>query len=253
MFRRVALGFMGIAIAVGCWSALTYSGLLSADTFPTPSATVAEFVALVQHGYGGVPLYEEVWTSLEQALIGFGLALVVGIPVGLATGYYRVVEGIASPLLSFFRPIPPIAYIPLAVLYFGIGNASKIALIFGGALFFLILNTQAGVKSVPQELIRAGSNAGVTGFSLFRRVIVPAAMPAIVTGMRTAMSIAWALVVAAELISSNVGLGYMIINSANFSQLTVILVGIALIGLFGFLMDASIELAGRRLLHWQGR
>lgn len=247
--RRVS----GLAAAIGIWAAVTYSGALAPNVLPSPGALVLHLVYLSRHGYSGIPLYDHILASLEQALSGFGMAVVAGIPIGLLLGYYKRLDEFVSPLLSFVRPIPPISYIPLMVLYFGIGDFSKIMLIFIGGFLYILLSTQAGVSAIPEILLRAGRNAGLSRWGIFRKVILPGAMPGILTGLRTSLAICWALVVAAELISSQKGLGYMVENAGNFFDIKTIYVGIFLIGILGLLMDSIVLSVQRRVLHWEGR
>lgn len=153
---------------------------------------------------------------LFRAFSGLSLALLIGIPVGLLMGYNRIVGAVLTPIFSVLRPIPAIAFIPLAVLYFGIGEESKIALIFFSSFLYLILSTEAGVRQVPDVLRMVAQNYGASERQLLLKVILPAAMPHIFTGIKTATALSWALVVAAELVAAPRGLGFMVMDSATF-------------------------------------
>jgi len=245
--------YVGFVLLLAIWSGLTYSHAVPDKYLPSPTGLLAHFIDLAQNGFNGVPLWQHVLASVTRTLTGFLLGVLFGIPIGLAMGYYKPVGELLGPIFAFVRPIPPIAFIPLAVLYFGIGEASKIILIFFAVFLFVVLNTHAGVKSVSRTLIRAGRNLGFTHIQLFRYVIFPGAMPSVMAGVRTGLAISWALVVAAELIAAQSGIGYMIETAGNFFHLDTVFVGIVLIGAIGLAMDQTILLVQGRVLHWQGR
>lgn len=242
-----------VVAALFLWWLVTAMGWVSPDSVPGPGAVVGQFMTLARQGYSGVPLETHIWASLTRTLIGFSLAVLLGVPIGLLLGYYETLDRAVTPLLSFIRPIPPIAYAPLMVLYFGIGGTSKVVLIFIGGFLYLLLSTQSGVRSVPDLLIRAGLNAGLSKPQLFFKVIFPGALPGIMTGVRTGLAVSWALVVAAELISAQEGLGFMVANAATFFDIKTIFVGIFLIGVFGAILDLVVVSIQRKLLHWEGK
>jgi ABC-type nitrate/sulfonate/bicarbonate transport system permease component len=191
--------------------------------------------------------------SMMRAFAGFTGAVLIGVPAGLLIGRHAVLGAAVAPIIGFFRPIPPIAFITLFIFYFGIGELSKIALIFMAAFWYVILNCADGVRSVPDLLLRAGKNIGLNQRQLFFRVIVPAAMPQIMTAVRAASAISWTLVVASELIAAPAGLGFIILDSAMFFNIPATFIGIILIGLIGLLLELALSSVQRRVLHWQGR
>jgi len=251
--RRFGRRAIGIVVIAALWCGLTYGGVVAPNYLPSPSALWSHFLSLASNGYHGVPLYDHIAASLRRTLIGYLIALLAGVPVGLVMGYYSAMSDVLAPVFSFLRPIPPISFIPLAVLYLGIGETSKIVIIFVAAFLFVVLNTETGVRSVPQDLLRVGQNLGLSRAQLFRHVILPGALPSILTGARVALSISWALVVAAELLAAQSGLGYMIVTAGNFFDLPTVYVGIILIGILGVLMDSVVLIVQRRMLHWQGK
>lgn len=220
---------------------------------PSPTDLATEFTELLEEGYTGQPLWEHVRASLFRTFTGLFLGLAVGIPLGLLVGYYWVASAIFSPFLGILRPIPPIAFIPLVVLYFGIGEFSKILLIFMAALWYVTLNTAAGVKAVPTDLMRAAQNMGLRGWQLFAHVIFPSSLPYIMTGIKTATAVSWAIVVAAELVAAQRGLGYMVMDAATFFRVTDVYIGIILIGMIGLFLEIVTSVAESRLLHWRGK
>lgn len=251
--RKLGRRGIGVLVIAVLWCGITYGGFVAQSALPSPSALWSHFIDLARNGYHGVPLYDHILASLRRALSGYILALLVGIPVGLVMGYYSAIGDVLAPVFAFLRPIPPISFIPLAVLYLGIGETSKVVIIFGAAFLFVVLNTETGVRSVPQDLLRVGQNLGLSRIQLFRHVILPGALPSILTGARVALSISWALVVAAELLAAQSGLGYMIVTAGNFFDLPTVYVGIVLIGILGVLMDSVVLVLQHRLLHWQGK
>jgi NitT/TauT family transport system permease protein len=244
---------VGPGIVFAVWCGLTYGGVVDRESLPAPSDLAGNFVDLATKGYLGVPLRQHVWASVSRTLIGFALAVIIGAPLGLAMGYYRWVDRALRPILSFLRPIPPIAYIPLAVLYLGLGELSKIALIFFASFIYVTINAEAGARSVPEILLRAARSLGLNPLQVFRRVVLVSALPSLFAGLRVALGVSWAVVVAAELLAAQSGLGYMIRNAANFFDLGTIYIGIVIIGIIGFLLDTLVITVQRRLLHWQGK
>jgi ABC-type nitrate/sulfonate/bicarbonate transport system permease component len=252
--RGPLVSLLAILIVLLTWFLITdVFGLVRPIVLPSPSNVLEEVGRLLEKGYTNKPLWIHVRASLFRTFTGLILGLVVGIPLGLLVGYYWWASAIFSPFLSALRPIPPIAFIPLVVLYFGIGEFSKILLIFMAALWYVALNTSAGVKSVPSDLMRAGLNMGLNQWQLFLYVIFPSSLPYIMTGIKTSTAVSWAIVVAAELVAAQEGLGYMVMDAATFFRVTDVYIGIALIGMIGILLEALTMIAESRLLHWRGK
>jgi NitT/TauT family transport system permease protein len=250
-YRLVSLAAVGIALVV--WLGLSFAGRLDSNRLPPAQVLWETLTDLLRNGYTATPFWRQVVASLGRALSGFTLAVVIGVPVGIWIGTHRLFDAIVTPFFTFLRPIPPIALVPLFIFYFGIGEVSKIALIFLTAFLYLTVNTASGVKSVPEDLILASKSLGLTGRQIFFHVILPAASASILTGMRIAMTLSWALVVAAELIAAQVGLGYMIMDATTFYRIPVVYVGIITIGLIGLVLEGALLMLERRLLHWRGK
>jgi ABC-type nitrate/sulfonate/bicarbonate transport system permease component len=252
-FHHALISWATVAAILLVWWAVTALGLVTPFVLPSPAELVREVHVLATRGYAQKPLSTHVLASVARTLVGLGAGLAVGIPLGLWMGMNRTVSAVLSPVFAFLRPIPPIAFIPLMILYFGIGEFSKLVLIFMAALYYVVLNTAAGVAAVPADLISAGRNLGLTRVQLFRHVIFPAALPSVMTGARTATAISWAIVVAAELIAAQAGLGFMVMDAATFFRVPDVYVGIGIIGLIGVALEAATRALERSLLHWQGR
>jgi len=258
-FRRswvsgdVLVGMVTVLVILMAWAVATMVFRVSPFVLPSPRAMGDEIAVLLETGYGGKPLYVHVAASLFRSLTGLVAGIALAVPVGLAMGYNRRVSAALVPIFGFFRPIPPIAFIPLMILWFGIGELSKILLIFAASFNYTVLNSAAGMRAVPEQLIRKGRNLGLTRWQLFSSVMLPAAMPHVFTGIKTSTAVSWAIVVAAELIAAQEGLGFIIQDAGTFFRITDVFFGIIIIGLIGVSLELAISFIERRTLHWQGK
>ena len=256
MSHAARMRWISVASIVGfvlVWAIVSVSGLVRAEFLPSPVQLVRAFSEMLRDGYGGSPMGKHVGMSVMRAVSGFLAAVVLGVPFGIWVGRNEVLSAAVAPIIGFLRPIPPIAFVTLFVFYFGIGEASKIGLIFMAAFWYVVLNCADGVRSVPQMLIRAGESMGLNSRQLFFKIIIPAAMPAIMTALRAASSISWTLVVASELLGAQAGLGFSILDSAQYFNISATFVGIVLIGIIGLAWELVLTSIQRRVLHWQGR
>lgn len=226
---------VGAAFLLSWDAAVRWSGT---DLFPTPYAVALGLLELLQKGL----LLKYVVASLFRVTWGFALAAVVGVPLGLLLGWFRRAEQAFNPLIQVLRPISPIAWIPIAILWFGVSDAAPIFLIFLASLFPITVSTMAAVRSVQSVHLRAARNFGLTPIQMFRHVILPATIPQIITGLRIALGIAWLVVVAAEMIAVNSGLGYLIIDARNAGKrYDLVVAGMVLIGLIGLVLDLMMR------------
>lgn len=254
--RTMPLVVYSIAAVLGLlllWTAVTVSGLVGPGYLPTPQGMATEFAALLQDGYKGKSLWAHIEASLFRTVIGFLIGVAIGIPLGLLSGYSKIVGAMFSPIMAFVRPIPPIAFIPMAVLYFGLGETGKIVLILFTAFNYAFVNAHAGAAGVPLAYFRAAQSIGLSRSQTFFRVVLPAAVPQIFTGLKVAMALSWAVVVAAELVGAQAGLGFMISDAAQLFRIPVVFIGIALIGVIGLVLNALLTGAEDKLVHWKGR
>ena len=227
--------------------------LINPGYFPTPETLGSAFVDLVKNGYQGHPLWEHIGISLFRTLVGFCVGAIIGVPLGLLTGYSRRMGAMISPIMAFIRPIPPIAFIPMSVLYFGLGELGKIVLIVFVSFNYVQANAQAGAANFPIAYRRASQSIGLTEWQTFVRVVLPAALPQIFTGLTVALALSWAVVVAAELVGAQAGLGFMISDAALLFRIPVVFIGVALIGIIGLLMNLALNFVEARIVHWKGR
>jgi NitT/TauT family transport system permease protein len=212
----------------------THPGML----LPGPTAVAAAIVELVQHGL----LLKYVVASLFRVTWGFVLACITAIPLGLALGWYRRGEMAINPISQIFRPISPLAWIPLAILWFGVGDLSSIFLIFIGCFFPLLLTAMSAVHNIPTIYINAGRNFGLSSAAFVSRVLYPAVVPQLLVGMRITLGIAWLVVVAAEMIAVNSGLGFLIVDARNAgNRYDLVVAGMVMIGIIGLLLDLAMR------------
>jgi NitT/TauT family transport system permease protein len=217
--------------------------------FPTPLQVVTGTLELAEDG----TLWEHIGASLFRVACGFGLAALVAIPLGLWMGRVDGAYITLNPIFQILRPISPIAWIPLAILWFGVGNLSPVFLIFIASVFPMIVQTASGVHTIEKRYLRAAENFGVSRTTLFRLVIVPAVLPEIIVGMRIALGVAWLVVVAAEMIALRSGLGYLIMDSRNAgNRYDLVIAGMIIIGIIGLILDVVMrKLEGLKSVRWR--
>ncbi|CAD5251913.1 conserved membrane hypothetical protein [Bosea sp. 62] len=243
----LALGVIGTLAVILLWETSVRTGLIDPAVFPSPSLAIAAATERLT----AQQLGENLSWSLARVFSGFALGALAGVVVGIPAGWYRRFGLIVSPLVELLRPIPPLAWIPLAIIWFGLGEPSKFFIIFLGAFFPVVTAAYQGMRGVDPMLLRAGQTMGLSGVPLLLRVAIPAAAPDLATGLRIGWGLSFGVLVAAELIAADRGLGYMIIAERNAGgSVGVIIVGILLIGALNLLTDAAIGVAIR---HWVGR
>jgi NitT/TauT family transport system permease protein len=245
--KRVLPSLAVITLIIGVWWAVVVA--TASVVFPTPWQVVTGTVELVRDG----TLFEHIGASLFRVGAGFGLAVIVAVPLGLWMGWVKGAYVTLNPLFQMLRPISPIAWIPIAILWFGVGNLSPIFLIFISSVFSMVVQTVAGVHTIEKRYLRAAANFGVSRSTLFRQVVIPAVLPQIIVGMRIGLGVAWLVVVAAEMIALRSGLGYMIIDSRNAgNRYDLVIAGMIIIGLIGLLLDGLMRLLeGLKVVRWR--
>jgi ABC-type nitrate/sulfonate/bicarbonate transport system permease component len=243
----IGLGIIGTAAVIALWEVAARTGLVDPSVFPSPSLAMAAAAGRLS----AQQLGENLAWSLMRVFFGFAFGALAGVVVGILAGWYRRFGLIVSPLVELLRPIPPLAWIPLAIIWFGLGEPSKFFIIFLGAFFPVVTAAYQGLRSIDPMLLRAGQTMGLSGVPLLLRVAIPAASPDLATGLRIGWGLSFGVLVAAELVAADRGLGYMIISERNAGgSIGVIIVGILLIGALNLLTDAAIGVAIRR---WVGR
>ena len=235
-WEHVVLPLAAAAGSIAAWhAAVRYSGT---HIFPAPIDVER---GLAQLAHKGV-LLRYISDSLRRVSIGYLLGVACGVPAGLLLGWYPTLSRTVNPVVQMLRPISPLAWIPLAIVWFGVGDFAAIFLIFVGSFFPIVVSTASGVRNIPEMFLRAGSNFGLSPIAVLRRVVLPASTPQIIAGLRIALGIAWLVVVAAEMIAVDSGLGYLIIDSRNAGKrYDLVLAGMLLIGLIGLGLDTGMR------------
>jgi NitT/TauT family transport system permease protein len=259
LLRSVAVPVVFVLV----WEGLSLAGVINPLILPSPSRVLLRWFNYLKpvHPYNSAEGSRLAWivsgelphdavSSLYRVGVGFLIGTGLALPLGLAMGASRKFYGLLNPILQVLRPIPPIAYIPLAILWFGLGNPPAFFLISLGAFFPVLMNTVAGVKSVDAIYIRAARNLGADGAPLFFRVVLPAAMPHIMTGIRVGFGVAFIVVIVAEMIAVNNGLGYRILEAREFFWSDKIIAGMITIGLLGLAIDSGLARLSGHLLRW---
>ncbi|KCV32396.1 ABC transporter, permease protein [Bordetella bronchiseptica 00-P-2730] len=230
------------------WYGIRASGLVSPALVPSPGEVWTRFVALMQ-----ARLPHDILMSTQRVFVGVCLGTLLAVPVGFVLGWYRGVRSFIDPVINFFRALPPIALIPLVIVYFGIGETAKIAILFYASFFAGVIVMYEGISQINPIFVRVAKTLGATDGEIFRKVIVPLTIPHMLTALRVALGVAWATLVASELIAAQQGLGALIQDASSFFQLDIIYVGIICIGFIALAMDLALRAAARRLVAWQDR
>jgi taurine transport system permease protein len=249
-----AIAVVTVAALLLLWWVATHNGWIRDLFLPTPERIITSFAeAWKGEIQGGRPLPEHFGWSLFRVFTAFALACVTAIPVGIAMGVSRIARGIFDPPVEFYRPLPPLAYLPLIVIWFGIEETAKVVLIYLACFAPLAMAARAGVKSVMIEQINAAYSLGASKWQVIRHVIIPAALPEIFTGMRISIGFGWTTLVAAEMVAASAGLGQMVLNASNFLRTDVVIMGIFVIGVVAYAFDLLMRYIERAVVPWKGR
>jgi len=247
------LSLATIALLLFVWWLITTMGWVKPLFVPSPQSILIKFISIWQDGFTGNPLWSHILISTLRVFGAFLLACAIGIPLGLAMGMSPIIRGIFDPPIEFYRPIPPLAYLPLMIIWFGIGETSKVLLIFLSVFAPVALGARAGVRSAAIEQIHAAYSFGATRWQVLRHVILPAAMPEILTAMRIGIGFGWTTLVAAEMVAATQGIGYMVLSASQFLQTAVVMMGIIVIAGIAYLFDLLMRLIERKVVPWKGK
>jgi taurine transport system permease protein len=235
------------------WFLITNLGLIKPLFLPSPQAVWQQFHEYLTGTANDKPLWQHFVASMGRVFLAFLLACLTAIPVGIAMGMSRVARGIFDPPIEFYRPLPPLAYLPLIIIWFGIDEMPKVLLIYLACFAPLALAARSGMKSAAQEQINAAYSMGASYSQVIWHVILPSALPEILVGMRIAIGFGWTTLVAAEMVAANVGLGQMVLNASNFLRTDIVIMGIIVIGVVAYLFDMLMRWVERKLVPWKGR
>jgi taurine transport system permease protein len=253
--RKAPLSTAGISvITLGCllflWWAVTTAELIQPLFLPSPQAVLAKFWVISTKGFMDSTLWQHLESSLLRVFAALLAGVLMAVPTGLAIGLSRVARGVLDPLIELYRPVPPLAYLPLIVIWFGIGELSKVLLIFLAIFAPIAIATAGGVRRVSQNRVRAAQSLGATRAQLIRYVILPSAVPDILTGVRIGLGTGWSTLVAAELVAATSGLGFMVQSAAQFLVTDVVILGIVVIALIALALEISLRWLAKQLAPW---
>lgn len=248
-----AISVATVAALLVLWTLVTNMGWVKPLFLPTPQAVFEQFWQYLTGQANDKPLWQHFLASMFRVFSAFFLACLTAIPIGIAMGMSRWARGIFDPPLEFYRPLPPLAYLPLIIIWFGIDELPKVLLIFLSCFAPLALAARSGMRSAAQERINAAYSMGANYWQVVRHVVLPAAMPEILVGMRIAIGFGWTTLVAAEMVAANMGLGQMVLNASNFLRTDIVIMGIVVIGVVAYLFDLLMRWVERRVVPWKGR
>lgn len=251
--RQLTLSTATLLVVLAVWWAVAALQLISPLFLPPPGQVLHKLVTIAgAQGFMDATLWQHLAASLMRILIALLAATIIGIPVGIAMGLSPTLRGILDPLIELYRPVPPLAYLPLMVIWFGIGETSKILLIYLAIFAPVAMSALAGVKSTQQVRVRAAQSLGASRLQVLWFVILPGALPEMLTGLRIGLGVGWSTLVAAELIAATRGLGFMVQSAGEFLATDVVLAGIAVIAAIAFVLELGLRALQRRLTPWHG-
>jgi taurine transport system permease protein len=238
---------------LAAWWAVSRLGLVPHLFLPRPDEVIRQVGNIYRDGYAGASLADHVFASLFRIVLAALIAIAAGIPLGLLMGLNRWAKGVLDTPIEFYWPLPPLSYLPLMIIWLGIGETSKITLLVLAMFAPICLSAQAGVRSLPLERVNAARALGANRLQLFLHIVLPSALPEILTGIRIALGVGWGTLVAAELIASTRGIGYMIMSASQFLATDVVFVGIGIIAACAFAFSALVRVAETLLVPWKGK
>lgn len=251
--RQLTLSLSTLVVLLAVWWAVAAQQWVSPLFLPPPGQVLEKLITIAgPQGFMDATLWQHLGASLMRILVALLAAVIIGVPVGIAMGLSPTVRGILDPLIELYRPVPPLAYLPLMVIWFGIGETSKILLIYLAIFAPVAMSALAGVKSAQQVRIRAAQSLGASRAQILLFVILPGALPEILTGLRIGLGVGWSTLVAAELIAATRGLGFMVQSAGEFLATDVVLAGIAVIAAIAFGLELGLRALQRRLPPWHG-
>ena len=242
-----------VLLVLTAWAVVTHLGFVKPLFLPKLETVLNAFIAAVEGNIDGAPLTEHIMMSLFRVISAFVLAALIGIPVGLAMGLSPAIRSMLDPFIEFYRPLPPLAYLPLVIIWFGIGETSKILLIYLACFAPVALAARAGVLSASSDQINAARALGASRWQLLRFVVFPAALPDILVGLRIGMGVGWTTLVAAEMVAASTGVGQMVLNASNFLRTDIVMMGIFVIGFFAIVFEFAMRWLERKLVPWRGK
>lgn len=242
------------AIAVlAAWYLITATGAFSETIIPSLKSVWDSFVNVLQNGYKGHSLLEHLGTSMQRLMIAYLLVVVTAVPLGLLSGYNSKIRAILEPIVEFYRPLPPLAYYTILVLWMGIDESSKLALLYLAGFAPVYIACVSGVVRIKEDYINGAKTLGAGKRQIFFYVIFPAALTDVFTGLRTALGVEYTTLVAAEMVAATAGMGWLVLDASNYLRSDTVFMGVIIMGITGILLDRIIRLIEKKVIHWKGR
>ncbi|TWP36027.1 ABC transporter permease [Leekyejoonella antrihumi] len=256
--RRQSVGNLSItaAVIIGIivvWWIITAAKLVQPLFVPSPAATWQAFTRTLFDGYQGHSLIIQLLISVRRVLIAFALASILAVPLGILVGANQRLRAALDPLVNFYRVLPPLAYYTILVIWLGIGETSKVALLFLAGFAPIFIAVVDAIRGVPTDRVDAARSLGASKSQVLRAIILPSLLPATFTGMRVALGFTYTTVVAAEMVAANSGIGWMVLDASRYLKSDVIFMGIIVMGITGVILDSAIKYTSRKVVPWQGK
>ncbi|MCF9047053.1 taurine ABC transporter permease TauC [Acinetobacter nectaris] len=252
-YQSLLLSILSVSTLIAIWFLVTTLGLISPLFLPSPQAVFHKFIEVSQHGFMKATLWQHLAASISRVLVALVAAVIIGVPIGLWMGLNKWARAIIDPLVELLRPIPPLAYLPLLVIWFGIGETTKVLLIFFSILAPIIISSTHGVLSHQQNRERAALSLGASRSQVFWYVIVPTALPHIITGVRIGLGVGWSTLVAAELVAADKGIGFMVQSAAQFLITDTVILGIIVIAVVAVSFELFLRWLQKELAPWYSK
>jgi taurine transport system permease protein len=249
--KVLILSIVSVSFFFILWFCLSYFKIIPKIILPSPVIVMNKFFNVLAEGYGDKSIWEHMGISVGRVFISLVTAILFAVPLGIFVAINDYVRGIIDPFIEFYRPLPPLAYLPLVIIWFGIGESSKVILITLAIFAPIFLNTRAGVLSIPDERIRAALSLGASKFQIIKNIIFPSSLYHIFTGIRIGIGFGWTTLVAAEMVAADSGLGHMVLSASEFLVTEVVIIGIIIIGIIAILTDLFMRFLTKKLIHWQ--
>lgn len=235
------------------WFIATTLKWVNPKLIPSPQSVWTAFIDIIQNGYKNYTLLQHLGASMQRLIISFFYAIIVAIPLGLASGYNSKIKAILEPIIEFYRPLPPLAYYTLLVLWMGIENESKIALLFLACFAPIYISCVSAVSRIKEDYINSAYTVGANKWQIFIHVIFPSCLPDMFVGLRTALGVAYTTLVAAEMVAAKSGIGWMVLDASKYLRSDIIFVGIIIMGITGILLDKIIQFIEYKIVPWKGK
>ncbi|WP_315067280.1 ABC transporter permease subunit [uncultured Clostridium sp.] len=246
----LGVSFISVLVFFCIWQITTSKGLINPVFLPSPQKVWQAFVELAKQGYKGESLVSHIAVSMERLFIAIFFAIIIGVPLGLIAGSSKTVRAILDPFIEFYRPLPPLAYYTLIVLWFGIGDESKIILLFLNAFAPLLIGVIFSVQKVPIDRVNGAKSLGASGVNLFISVIFRSCLPDILTSLRTAIGVAYATLVAAEMVAAVSGIGWMVLDASKYLRNDIVYAGVIIMGIIAIILDSFVRFLIRKASPW---